>query len=240
MSGRLHAARSVHVILYVTLRLNRGIAAFAAAAVLQMLPATADETGISRILKGVEKRYNGSKTLEAGFSEAYTFQGRKRTESGTLYLRKPGRMRWDYRIPAGKLFISDGKEAFFYDPESNRAEKVKLKETEDLRAPMAFLLGRLDFSKDFQQFQSRPDGANVWITASPKSDNVPYRQVQFLVTPDFRIDKLTVTGQDSSIMEFTFSGEKKNPALNDALFRFQLPPGAQYVDSAQTPGGGSR
>ena len=222
-----------------TFRLNQGIAACAGLLSFLILPARAEDAAISRILKGVEKRYNGSKTLEAGFSETYTFQGRKRTESGTLYLRKPGRMRWDYRIPAGKLFISDGKEVYFYDPESNRAEKVKLKDSEDLRAPMAFLLGRLDFNKDFQRFVSRAEGPNVWITAAPKSDNVPYRQVQFLVTPEFRIDKLTVTGQDSSIMEFVFTGEKKNPALNDAMFRFQLPPGAQYVDSAQTPGGGS-
>ena len=191
---------------------------------------------MNRVLKGIEKRYNSVKTLESDFSETYKFQGRSRTETGVLYLRKPGRMRWDYRNPAGKLFVSDGKDAYFYTPDNNRAEKIKLKESEDLRAPMAFLLGRLDFSKEFQKFELRAEGQNVWISAFPKSDNLPYRQVQFLAAPDFRIERLIVTGQDASILDFTFSGEKRNPAVNDGLFRFQLPAGAQFVDSSRNAG----
>ena len=193
--------------------------------------------GNPKLLKDIEKRYNSSKTLEANFSETYTASGRKRTESGTLFLRKPGRMRWEYGNPKGKLFISDGKDTYFYDPATNRAEKIKLKETEDLRAPMAFLLGRLDFSKDFQGFETRQESGGVWVSAVPKSDKVPYRQAQFLVTPDSRIARLVITGQDNSVLDFTFTGEKRNESLNDTLFRFQLPPGAQYVDSSQSAGG---
>jgi outer membrane lipoprotein carrier protein len=54
----------------------------------------AETVDLNTTLKGIESRYNKAQSLELGFSETYSFKGRKRTESGTLFLRKPGRMRW--------------------------------------------------------------------------------------------------------------------------------------------------
>ena len=71
------------------------------------------ETDLSRSLKGIEEHYNRAKTLKVLFTESYTVNGHTRQqENGELTLRKPGRMRWDYTTPAGKLFVSDGKEVF--------------------------------------------------------------------------------------------------------------------------------
>jgi outer membrane lipoprotein carrier protein len=193
----------------------------------------AADIDVTRTLKGVEDRYNRVQTLQVSFSETYMLQGRKRTERGELFLRKPGRMRWQYSAPAGKLFVSDGKFIYSYDRDENRAEKMKLKVSDDLRAPLAFLLGELDFSKDFREFRSKPDGDSVYITAVPQSDKMPYTEVTFLVSPDFVIHWLRVKGQDGSLLEFTFENEKKNPPIQDAMFRFALPPGVEYVDSSQ-------
>ena len=194
---------------------------------------------MDRLLKGVEERYNHARTLEVGFAESYLVNGKARkTEEGALYLRKPGRMRWEYTKPAGKLFVSDGKDVYFYTPTGNRAEKMSLKETEDMRAPLAFLLGKLDFRKDFTQFAvNTPDGAGTAITAQPKSDKLPYRLVEFTVTPQFEIRKLNVTAQDGSVLSYTFTNEKVNPPVNDKQFRFVLPPGATFVNPGQ--GGGN-
>ena len=58
---------------------------------------------MNELLKGVENRYNRAQTLQVLFNEAYTGPGQpRRTESGKLALRKPGRMRWDYAKPAGE------------------------------------------------------------------------------------------------------------------------------------------
>ncbi len=200
-------------------------------------PLFAADLDLPKTLKAVENRYNHAKTLEVSFSETYKTQGRTRTESGNLLLRKPGRMRWQYTDPAGKLFVSDGKNVYYYSPETNRAEKMKLKETEDMRAPMAFLLGRLDFDKDFGRYTAHPEDNGVFITAQPKSDRLPYREVSFLVGSDNQIQRLIVTGQDSSVLAFSFSGEKLNPPITDQMFRFQLPKGAEFVDSTQSPDG---
>ena len=142
-------------------------------------------------------------------------------------------MRWQYTSPAGKLFVSDGKYIYSYFPNENRAERTPFKETDDMRAPLAFLLGRLNFQDDFREFRTEPDRDNIFITALPKSDKLPYTEVKFLVSPDFVIHWLSVTGIDGSTTEFVFENEKKNPAISDSMFKFTPPTGAEYVDNSQ-------
>jgi outer membrane lipoprotein carrier protein len=198
-------------------------------------PLNADTPDVSKMLKGVEDRYNHTQSLHVAFAETYTMKGRKRVEKGELYLRKPGRMRWQYTDPAGKLFVSDGKFVYYYNPNENRAEKMSLKGTDDMRAPLAFLLGRLQFENDFREFRTQPDGPSTFITAIPKSDKLPYTEVTFLVDPNFTIRWLSVRGQDSSQLEFAFSAEKRNVQLAETMFKFAPPPGVEYTDSSQKP-----
>ena len=135
-------------------------------------------------------------------------------------LRKPGKMRWAYSQPAGKLFVSDGKMLWLYTPDENRVERMKFKESDDMRAPLAFLLGKLDFDKEFRNLQSKTEGADTRIMAEPKTDNLPYSAVEFLVAPDSHIKEVKVTGFDRSILQFTFDQERVDPPLDGKLFQF--------------------
>ncbi len=191
----------------------------------------ADPVDLDRTLKGVEERYNKIQTLEVKFTESYTQRGNTRKESGTLYLRKKGKMRWEYS--SGQLFVSDGKFIYSYYPEEHRYERLSVKETDDMRAPLAFLLGDVDFKRDFGEYHHKPQDGGLLITALPKSDKFPYTAVTFSVAPDAAIRRLEVKLQNNDVMAFTFEGEKKNPPLADTLFQFKPPPGAQLDDSAQ-------
>ena len=194
------------------------------------VPLFAADDNLARVLKGVQNRYNSAKTLQVAFTETYTVQGRPRqNESGTLTLRKPGRMRWDYSAPAGKLFVSDGKDVWLYTPDAKRVEKMKLKESEDMRAPLAFLLGKLDFQKEFRDFEMKPEGSGYLVTAKAKSDKLPYEDIRMTAAQDFMITNLVITGQDQSILAFSFSAEKLNPPVNDSAFRFLMPAGSTLV-----------
>jgi len=194
--------------------------------------ASAAESPTHRLLKAVESRYNRAQTLEVAFAETYTGMGRgARTESGILYLRKPGRMRWEYKQPAGKLFVSDGKEVYLYVPGDSQVVKMSLKDTEDMRAPLAFLLGKLNFEKEFQNLQTRPEGDGSVVTAEPKAQSLPYSKVEFAVSSTFEIRKLHIVGQDQSILDFAFADEKLNPSLANSMFQFQAPPGTQIVEN---------
>ena len=102
-----------------------------------------------------------------------------------------------------------------------------------MRAPLAFLLGKLDFQKEFRNLQAKPEDGGTRITAEPKTDNLPYSAVEFVVAPGQIIKVVKVTGYDHSILEFHFDQEKMDPPLDPKLFQFQAPKGAQIVETGQ-------
>jgi len=200
---------------------------------LAALLAPAATPSLDDTLKAIEKRYNHADSLKLDFSEVYVAAHRPaQNESGVLYLRKPGRMRWEYSNPAGKLFLADGKNAWLYTPENHRAEKTPLKMSEDMRAPLAFLLGKLDFHRDFKSFETHKDANGAeWILALAKNQNLPYTQVEFLATPEGEIQRIRVTNQDQSKLEYTFSNEQMNAPTAPKLFVFSPPAGTEVVEA---------
>jgi outer membrane lipoprotein carrier protein len=204
------------------------------AVLLTASAAFAGDAQLDALLKAVEARYNKAKTLQVSFKEEYTPRGRpRRTDSGLLMLRKPGKMRWDYSQPKGKQFVSDGKWVWLYTPDDNRAEKMKFQTTDDLKAPLAFLLGKLNFDKEFKNIRSQPDPAGTRILAEPKAETLPYSAVEFVVAADAHIREVKVTSFDKSILVFTFDQERMDPPLDNKLFEFQLPKGAELVEGQQ-------
>jgi outer membrane lipoprotein carrier protein len=149
-------------------------------------------------------------------------------------------MRWEYTAPAGKIFLADGKDTWLYTPEDHRAEKSSLKLSEDDRAPLAFLLGKLDFHKDFQSFETHTEGSDNWIAALPKSQNLPYTRVEFLTGADGQIRKVRVTNQDQSKLEFSFSNEQLNAPVAPSLFVFRPPAGVEIINVGADNGGDAK
>ncbi len=197
-------------------------------------PPKVHDAKLDPLLHAVEERYNHARTLSVRFTESYVAGTRaKRTESGTLELRKPGRMRWDYTSPEGKMFLSDGKRFYLYTPTTQRVEVSSMRDTEDLHAPLAFLLGKLEFYKEFSGFELHGEGSDLWIAAEPNSPVLPYSKVEFLVTPESRIRRMRVTEDDLSVLDFTFEDEKVNPPLNPDLFVFHMPAGAELEDNTR-------
>lgn len=189
--------------------------------------------GAQPVTRAVEDRYNRLRTLRVEFEEKVSYGGRtRREERGTLYLLRPGKMRWEYSHPAGKLFVADGKMYYLYSPNSNQVQRIQPKEAADWRAPLAFLLGRLDFSKEFGPITVRTTADGIELEAPARSDREPFTRAVFHVTPKtFEIRRIQVTGQDGMVTEFGFRGEQVNPPLEGKLFRFDAPAGAEIVDA---------
>ncbi len=225
MESVLHARPPAHVSLYVT-----RFPALAALLLASSL-AAADSLPLPALLKAVENRYNHAQSLQLAFTQTYS-GGRRpvQSESGTLYLRKPGRMRWDYASPAGKLFLADGKNVFEYTPGDDQAFKRQLAASDDLRAPLAFLLGHLEFAKEFRGVRSRTANNAIWIEADAKTDNLAYTKAEFQVEPSGEIRRVVITGQDLSKLDFAFSGEKLNPQVAADLFVFHAPRGVEVME----------
>jgi outer membrane lipoprotein carrier protein len=191
----------------------------------------AADSAEDRLIRQVEQRYNSARTLRVHFVEEFSAGGRARpAESGVLTLQKQGRMRWDYDQPPGKLFVLDGKNIYLYTAADNRVEKMSLRSTEDMRAPLAFLLGHLDLKKEFRSFRTHPGEGGEWLEAEAKNDRVPYQTIALLIENNGTIREVKISGRDGSSMIFHFRNEVLNPEVDAKIFRFVPPPGAEVVD----------
>jgi outer membrane lipoprotein carrier protein len=196
---------------------------------------TAAAADVRSIAAAVDAHYNHLRSLEAQFTEIYRGSGMERTESGTLWLKKPGKMRWEYRSPREKLFVSDGKSAWFYVPDDRQARKSSAKDLEDVRSPLAFLLGKTKLEKELKGLSLAPDvepseSGNVVLRGVPKALADRVNEIVLEVTPQNRIVRLIVEGVDGSLTEYRFGDQKENVPVADAEFGFRPPAGTEIVE----------
>ncbi|HZR32425.1 MAG TPA: outer membrane lipoprotein carrier protein LolA [Terriglobales bacterium] len=188
---------------------------------------------IHEIAKAVDQHYNQLRTLVAEFTEIYQGNGMSREESGTLWLKKPGKMRWEYRQPRQKLFISDAKTAWFYVPGERQARKLPVKKLEDLRSPIGYLLGKTKLEREFAGLSLAPDvspihSEDLVLRGVPKfMEGVS--QVLLEVTPDRKINRIVVDLEDGSTTEYRLGEQKENIVVGDQQFRFSLPPDVEVI-----------
>jgi outer membrane lipoprotein carrier protein len=193
------------------------VAVLAAAVLLcPLAPAAAGPAPeVHAIAQAVDNHYNHLRSLKAEFSQTYRGAGMERTESGTLWLKKPGKMRWEYHSPEQKLFLSDGKNAWLYLPADRQVRKTSVRKLDDLRSPLAFLLGKAHLEKELQGLSVAPDVAtlqpgDVVLRGAPKGLAGRINQIMLEITPEDR-------------------DQKENVQVSDAWFHFTPPPGVEVV-----------
>src|SRR6266404_4946292 len=206
------------------------------AALTVCLFASAPQTDLSvdRVAEGVDRHYNNLNSLRAQFTETYRGAGVTRTESGTLWLRRPGKMRWEYTEPKEKVFVSDGKTAYFYVPGERQARKAPIKDLDDLRSPLRYLLGKTKLKKEFANLTARAGDrpGTVLIRGVPSGFADRVTEMALEVDPQGQIQRILIDEADGSQTEFVFSGIQENLAVEDARFRFQPPPGVELIEGA--------
>ncbi len=201
----------------------------------------ADTQNVHTIAQAVDEHYNQIHTLQTDFTETYRGSGMERTESGTLWLaksglKKPGKMRWEYRSPREKLFVSDGRSAWFYVPGDRQARKTDARKLEDIRSPLAFLLGKSKMQKELQGLALAPDitpqqAGDVVLRGIPVGFADRISDMVLEVTPDHKIVRIVINDVDGSITEYQFTGEKENGSIPEGWFEFRPPPGTEIVES---------
>jgi outer membrane lipoprotein carrier protein len=190
---------------------------------------------VKTIAANVDNHYNHLRSLEAEFTEVYRGSGMDRTESGTLWLKKPGKMRWEYRSPKEKLFVSNGKDAWFYVPDDRQARKESAKKLEDVRSPLAFLLGKTKLEKELRGLSLAPDiepltGGDVVLRGVPTALADQISEIVLEITPQNQIGRLIVRGVDGASTEYRFAAQKEDVAIADGRFDFKAPAGTEVVE----------
>ena len=198
------------------------------AALLCAAPAFAQD--VTALAGKVDAHYNHLKSLETQYSEHYAGMGIDRTERGTLLLKKPGRMRWAYATPAGKLFVLDGKFAWFYTPGDAQVQRVPAKQLDDLRSPLRFLLGHTQLQKELGGLTMSAAGTNFVLSGVPKGMEQRVKSLALTVTGSGTIMGMRLEETDGAVTEFAFSGMKENVPVKDSDFVFTPPAGVPVVD----------
>lgn len=196
----------------------------------------ATPTPLEQFVRELESSYRGVRTLRAEFTQTYVWGARTRVEAGTVHFARGGLMRWDYRKPTEKLFLSDGKKILLYIPAEKQLTRSSVKSSEDVRAPFRLLLSRLNLRKVFSKIEFAdqalmPEPGNRVLRAFPKQRNEEdYREVLMELSPSFDIRRLVVFYPDRSSMEFTFDRIERNVALSPTLFKFIAPAGTELIE----------
>jgi outer membrane lipoprotein carrier protein len=216
-----------------------------AAVLIVIASAWAVAEDIHAIAQAVDEHYNHLNSLQAEFTETYTGSGMERTETGTLWLarsgtKKPGKMRWEYRSPREKLFVSDGRDAWFYVPGDRQVRKTAARKLDDIRSPLALLLGKTKLEKELQGLSAAPDVApltagDVVLRGVPQAMADRITEILLEVTPEHRIARIVIDEVDGSTTEYRFNDQKENVAIAAARFEFSPPPGTETVESEMDP-----
>jgi len=183
------------------------------------------------VAKRVDRHYDSLRSLKAEFSESYNGMGLVRNESGTLLLAKPGRMRWDYSSPAGKVFLLDGKYGWFYAPGDPQVQRVAAKDLDDLRSPLRFLLGHTQLEKEIVHLTIAPAANGGFVLSGvPKGQENRIARLALTVTATGTILGIEVQEADGALTKFIFTGEQENAPPAPDAFRFKAPAGVPVVD----------
>jgi outer membrane lipoprotein carrier protein len=198
----------------------------------------ADAAEVRSIVQGLQQHYARTHSFAADFSQQIISTAGTRTDRrGVLYYRKPGLMRWEFSEPKDEVIVSDGSTLYNYQPDLSQVIETPLAQA--LRSsPMAALLvgiGKLDRDFDVSIVKPQPPDGLLHLILNPKTGGE--RLELALSHKSYDLASLKVIDQLGNQTFFGFSNIKNNPALNDVLFSFKAPPGADIVESPGFPRG---
>ena len=195
---------------------------------------------VRQLARAVDEHYNRLRTLQADFTENYRGVGSDRVESGTLWLKKPRKMRWEYRSPRQKLFVSNGKAVWFYMPGERQAQKTDPRKLDDLRSPLAFLLGKTKLESELQGLSRAIDETplepgNTILRGIPRAMANRISEVVLEVNPAHQLVRITLTEIDGATTQFLFRNLRENGEISDSRFEFVPPGGIEIVEGEIGP-----
>ena len=202
-------------------------------ALLLLLPIASfaqTEPTAQQLAQRVDKYYNGLHSLRTAFTESFHGRGFDREESGILLLRKPGKMHWSYTNPPGKVFLLDGKYAWFYSPGDAQVERVSAAQLDDLRSPLRFLLGHTQLQKELDGLTLSTTEAGLQLSGVPKGMHNRVEKIVLGVSADGVIRSMVIDETDGARTAFTFKESQADAPAPDADFVFHPPAGVPVVD----------
>ncbi|HEX3697689.1 MAG TPA: outer membrane lipoprotein chaperone LolA [Polyangia bacterium] len=206
-------------------------------------PAAATERlDVKTVVERVQRRYDAAADFHARFTQTLTNPTFNRTSTltGEVSLKKPGRMRWDYRTPETKMYLADGDRLWLYEPEDQQAFKQELKSSQ-LPAALAFLTGKGKLAAEFDiSFAEKPaygSARDYVLRLQPKHAQPQLQTMMFVVDPDsFHVRESILVDGQGNVNDMQFADVKINGGVADAIFRWSPPAGVRIIDTGKMGG----
>lgn len=202
-------------------------AALVALALAAAPAAPAAERDAAALAREVQAYYDRTKDLEARFVQTYTYAafGRSQSSRGTLRVKKPGKLRWDYEAPSQKTVLVNGSKLVQWEPEVNQAYVDEHFDASGMSAALAFLLGKGDLEKEFQVSASSTGS----LLLRPREPDPRVEVIELVARPDGQIDATRVVDGSGNVNEIELENVKRNTGIADSAFEVKLPEGVNRI-----------
>jgi outer membrane lipoprotein carrier protein len=205
-------------------------AAFTASLLLAAQVSGSDESLARSLVRTIEQHHAQTTDLVARFSQSYRsgLLGREITERGVVQIKPPGRMRWEYKDPEDKLFVTDGHTFYFYVP----ADKQVIVSEQDVKHSLAarLLSGKGGILDEFTASVEQPEEEGVLrLKLVPREPQADVERATVDLEPSGRIRSILLEDVQGNRTRFRFEGVRENTGVADHLFRFQVPKGVEVI-----------
>jgi outer membrane lipoprotein carrier protein len=183
--------------------------------------------GAAALAHKVQRYYEATRDLEARFTQTYTYEGfgRKQVSKGTVKLKKPGMMRWDYVSPVPKTIAVKGSRLVQFEPEENQAFVDDRFDTSAMSAAVTFLIGKGDLAREFDLALDE-DGA---LVLTPKTPDPRVERIVLTVGPEGEVRASRVIDGSRNVNQMVFEDVRRNVGIADSAFDVKLPKDVRRV-----------
>ncbi len=192
------------------------------------------QSALDGAIAGIQKRYEEVESIRADFRQSYRSTAIDRSESGSMEMKRPNLMRWEYRVPVTKLFVADGRDTYLYTPE-DRQVLVRRYSADDLRGtPLQIFLGREDIRQNFEvawETEQEPliQGA-ILLRLVPRADTPEYAYTVIECDEGtYDVRRVILRERTGNTAEFIFSNVQTNVRIDNRKFQFKIPKGVEVV-----------
>jgi outer membrane lipoprotein carrier protein len=199
--------------------------------------ASAQTPSPDEVAAALQKKYDGVRDFSADFTQLYEggVLRRKAVERGAVLVKKPGLMRWNYKSPEEKVFVSDGRQVQLYVPADKQVMVSPLPADDQATSAVLFLMGKGNLTRDFTvSFVPGRSEKTYVLRLQPKTRQAEYDWLQLTVDrQSLQIRELMAGDQQGGRSTFQFTNFKENTGISDKTFAFTPPPGTDVVKSRQ-------
>lgn len=193
---------------------------------------------VKDLVRKVEARYQKTTDLTAEFSQSTDIKGfaKPLQSSGRVYIKRPGKLRWDYLSPTLEQIFVDNDKVQFYIPEHKQVLVGQLSKLANSQAPLQLLqgIGRLDrhYLITAAPDEARGSGGLPLLSLTLRDGGPDHPRLVVEVDPSsYFLRRVELHDVNGNVSTFTFSEIRANTGLKDNLFEFTVPQDVEVVNA---------